>query len=224
MASVFHTARLYQKDIERKQLLGQERTRIAKDVHDDIGASLTRLFMLSEMAKNNLDDQVKTREWLDQISITCRNVTQGMTQIIWALDPKNETFEGVIAYIRQYAFKFLEPTSITCHFDVPEDMPNIKLDIEERRNIYLVFRETLNNIVKHSEASKVWIALRKDDDELFISIKDNGRGFDQENLAKPGNGLVNIKKRMKDIGGQIEIATEPGQGTKTTLTMPMETT
>jgi signal transduction histidine kinase len=218
--SVFHTAQLYQKDIERKEVLDCERKRIAKDIHDDIGASMTRLHLLSEMAKNNPADAVKTKQWLEQISETSDKVMQGMNQIVWALDPKNESFEDVIAYIRRYTMEYLDPTPINCYFNLPEEIPDIQLNIQERRNIYLCFRESLNNMIKHSGAKNVYILIKKTSTHFTIEIKDDGEGFDPKAHEVSGNGLTNMKKRMKDIGGRIEISSEIGKGTEMTLTIP----
>jgi len=233
--ALLHTASLYEKDLDRKLELERERARISQDMHDDVGASLTRISILSELAKNKADTDKETRQWLEQISSTSRSVTEEMSQIVWALNPKNDTLEGLVAYIRRFANEFLEPTSIHCSFKLPETIHHIPLSVEIRRNIYLIVREALHNVVKHSGATEVVITLspslpatpmtsplnplslkergRKGERSLILSIRDNGKGFNPDNLEFPGNGLVNMKKRMKDIRGTFNITSVMGEGT-----------
>jgi len=225
VVSLLHTATLYQKDLDRQLMLERERTRISQDMHDDVGASLTRITILSELAKNNPDTVGETRQWLSQISDTSRGVMEEMSQIIWALNPKNDTLEGLIAYIRRFATEYLEPTSIACIFDLPETLPNLPLTVEVRRNIYLVVREALHNVVKHAGATKVKISLTpqppllqgKGEKSFTLTIRDNGKGFDPAALEFPGNGIVNMKKRMQEIGGELKIKSTTGKGTEILL-------
>lgn len=215
--ALFHTATLYQKDLDRQLMLERERMRISQDMHDDVGASLTRISILSDLAKNKTDDKEESKQWLGQISDTSRDVMEEMNQIIWALNPKNDTLEGLIAYIRRFAYEYLEPTGINCIFNLPEILPNKALTVEVRRNVYLVVRESLHNAVKHSGAAKVWISMQLNEHGFKIAIRDNGAGFDPGNLEFPGNGLINMRKRMKDIGGDFHISSAPGKGTEIEL-------
>jgi signal transduction histidine kinase len=215
--ALFQTAALYQKDLDRQLMLERERTRISQDMHDDIGASLTRISMMSELVKNREDVGEGARQWLGQISGTSRGLMEEMNQIIWALNPKNDNLEGLISYIRRFAFEYLEPVAIKCSFGLPDQLPQTALSVEIRRNVYLVAREALHNVVKHSGATGVDLTLKVEDSKFKILIKDNGKGFDSDNLEFPGNGLVNMKKRMKDIGGEILIRSEPGSGTEIEL-------
>jgi signal transduction histidine kinase len=217
VVALFQTAALFQKDLDRQLMLERERARISQDMHDDIGASLTRISMMSEMVKNREDVGAGARQWLGQISGTSRGLMEEMNQIIWALNPKNDNVEGLITYIRRFAFEYLEPAAIKCHFDLPQKLQEKKLSVETRRNIYLVVREALHNVMKHSGARGVDIRLSMVDGRFSISIKDDGKGFDPGKLEFPGNGLVNMKKRMNDIGGEIAIKSEPGFGTEIEL-------
>jgi signal transduction histidine kinase len=214
MIALFHTASLYQKDLDRQLMLERERARISQDMHDDVGASLTRISILSEVAKSRDDIPDETRQSLDQISETSRGVMEEMGQIIWALNPKNDTLAGLVSYLRRFANEYLEPTSVNCTFNLPESLPEQALSVEIRRNVYLVVREALHNVVKHSGASNVSIRLKIEDDGFKIEIKDDGKGFDPDKLEFPGNGLVNMKKRMEDIGGEILIRSQKVEGTE----------
>ncbi len=212
--SLFHTANLYQNDLDRQLMLERERTRISQDMHDDVGASLTRISILSDLAKSKTEINGETREWLGKISETSREVTQEMSQIIWALNPKNDTLEGLVAYIRRFINEYLEPTDLTCTFDFPLEIAVHALSVEVRRNVYLVVREAMHNIVKHSGASQVWISMKMNEHGFIISIKDDGTGFDPGNLEFPGNGLINMRKRMYDIGGDFKITSASSMGTE----------
>jgi signal transduction histidine kinase len=212
--ALFNTAHLYQKDLDRQLMLERERARISQDMHDDVGASLTRISILSDLAKNKDDISGETRQWLGQISDTSRGVMEEMSQIIWALNPVNDTLGGLIAYLRRFVNEYLDPTSIDFTFDLPETLPDRALSVEVRRNVYLVVREALHNVVKHSGAKKVWISTNLNEHGFRIMIRDNGNGFDPEKLEFPGNGLINMKKRMNDIGGEFLIKSLIGEGTE----------
>jgi len=220
VVSLLHTAGLYQKDLDRRLMLERERARISQDMHDDVGASLTRISILSEMAKNNPEITGETKQWLGQINDTSRGVMEEMSQIIWALNPKNDTLEGLVAYVRRFANEYLEPTSISCSFELPVKLPELPLSVEVRRNIYLVVREALHNVVKHSGATRVLISLTIQ--PLTLSICDNGRSFDPDKLEFTGNGLINMRKRMNDIGGELHISSVPEKGTEIELVVKIK--
>jgi len=220
--ALFQMAALYQKDLDRQLMLERERARISQDMHDDVGASLTRISMMSDLEKNRTDIGVGSRQWLGQISDTSRGLMEEMNQIIWALNPKNDNLEGLVTYLRRFAFEYLEPTAISCVFDLPGELPNQALSVEVRRNVYLVVREALHNVVKHAGATKVQISLVMNQNGFRILIKDDGKGFDPGRLEFPGNGLVNMKKRMNDIGGEIVIKSEVDLGTEIELIVSLK--
>jgi signal transduction histidine kinase len=222
VVALLHTAGLYQKDLDRQLMLERERARISQDMHDDVGASLTRISILSELAGNNGDNSPQTKQWLLQISETSREVMEEMSQIIWALNPRNDTLQGLVAYLRRYAFEYLEPTPVNCTFELPENLSSLAMSVEVRRNIYLSVREALHNVVKHSGAQKLNISLQMEEHQFSIVIKDDGNGFDTEKLEYTGNGLVNMKKRMMDIGGEFRINAEYGTGTELKLIVPLK--
>jgi signal transduction histidine kinase len=224
ITSVFQTASLYQKDLDRQLMLERERTRIARDVHDDVGANLTRISILSELAKKNASDSVMIGPWLQQISETSHNVILDMTQIIWALNPKNDILEGLIAYVRRFALEYLETTPVKCTFDLPEELPALPLSGEVRRNIYLCIREALHNVVKHSDASNILISLKLNGQGFIITIKDDGKGFDASNPSMFGNGLINMEKRIRGVGGRLVIRTAEKLGTEIAFVVPIQRT
>jgi signal transduction histidine kinase len=215
--ALLQTANLFRKDLDRQLMLEKERARISQDMHDDVGSSLTRISILSELARNSPEIKGVTRQWLEQIGNTSREVTEEMSQIIWALNPKNDTMEGLIAYIRRFASEYTEPTSLHLEFDLPGVLPISAKSAEIRRNIYLVVREALHNVVKHSGAKKVCISATAKEPWFYITISDDGNGFDPQDLKFPGNGLTNMKKRMEEIGGELLVKSNPGIGTEITL-------
>lgn len=221
VVSMFYTAKLYQDDLNRKLMLEQERTRIARDIHDDVGASLTRISIMSEIVKKTISVPKKTERMLSQISDSCRVVTQEMTQIIWALSPRNDNFESLAGYVRSFAVEFLGPLKINCHFEYPDDIHHLKFGAEKRRNIFLSIREALNNVAKHSKASNVSISFGKDGGWLTVSVTDDGNGFNSCQQKSRGNGLLNINKRMKIIGGKSRIKSQVGCGADVMLLIPV---
>ncbi len=219
--ALFHTASLYQKDLDRQLMLERERVRISQDMHDDVGASLTRIAMMSDLVRNMNDTRIDAREWLGQISDTSREVMEEMSQIIWALNPQNDTLEGLVAYIKRFSNEYIGPTSVRCTFNFPASLPVRALSVETRRNVYLVVREAVHNVVKHSDAKSVTITLEVFEGGFRIGVKDDGKGFDPERLEFPGNGLVNMRKRMEEIGGDLLILSKPGEGAEILLTVTM---
>lgn len=220
--ALLNMAGLYQKDLDRQLMLERERARISQDMHDDVGASLTRISILSELAKNKTETTGDAKQWLGQISDTSRGVMEEMNQIIWALNPKNDTLEGLVAYMRRFVYEYLEPTTVNCSFDLPETLPNKALNVEVRRNVYLVVREALHNVVKHAVATKVFVSMRMNEHGFRVMIKDDGKGFDHDNPEFPGNGLINMKKRMNDIDGKFLIKSKTGEGTVIELVVPLK--
>jgi signal transduction histidine kinase len=221
IVALFKTAELYERDLNRHLMLEEERVRIAKDIHDEVGAKLTRISIMSEGAKNKNTDASKTDKWLQSIAETSREVTQDMTQIIWALSPQNNTMEGLIAYLRRYSIEYLEPANMECQFVAPENLNEIHLRPEARRNVYLCVKEALNNIVKHSGAGKVIISVIQDHEWISILIKDNGNGFEMGEKKLNGNGMSNMKTRMLAIGGKACTRSGEKEGTEVLLMIPL---
>jgi signal transduction histidine kinase len=140
-----------------------------------------------------------------------------LQDIIWVLNPKNDTLESLAAYIREYALKFFESFRIETHFIYPEKFPLIKLSEETRRNIFLTIKESFNNIGKHAWCDTVTLNIRITANNIEIIIKDDGKGFDVNHTREFGNGLMNMRNRIEQIGGTYEIQSEPGNGTESRI-------
>jgi signal transduction histidine kinase len=195
----------------------EERNRIAHDMHDDLGSGLTKIAILSEVAKTQLLQPEKARAQLENIAVSSRELVDSLQDIIWILNSKNDTLESLASYIREYALKFLEPTDIDVSFIYPENIADIKLTEEQRRNVFLVIKETLNNTAKYAQCRKVTISLEHAQSNIQFTVTDDGKGFDISNTRSFGNGLQNMKERMLQVNGSCSIFSEPGKGTVSTL-------
>ncbi len=190
-----------------------ERNRISADMHDDLGAGMTTISLYSELAKRKLSDNPIPE--IEKISASANDLLNKMNAIIWSMSSSNDSLGNMIAYIRSYALEYFENTGVQCKIDIPEKLPNIEVIGEIRRNVFLVVKEALNNILKHAGATEVSIKLVRTGDGLTLYIHDNGKGIDMDKLRQFGNGLKNMKKRMSDI--QVDFTIENNNGTLITM-------
>lgn len=200
--------------VEAKQ---EERNRISTDMHDELGSGVTAIRLMSEIVKTKMRDN--TLPEIDKISNNANDLLSKMNTIIWTMSSSNDKLDNMIAYTRSYALEFFESTNIDCHFESAENIPAIEMSGEKRRNVFLCVKESLNNIVKHSKASDVWIKVIVLSGTLEIHIHDNGVGINLQKLREFGNGLNNMKKRIESIEGNFAIVNK--EGTTTTLTVPL---
>ena len=210
--------RKQKSEFEKKQAIEKERTRIATDMHDDLGAGLSRITFLSQsiLTKKIKDELIKTE--LEKITSFSDEMSEKMGEIVWALNEKNDTLADLIAYTRSYAVEYLSNHNIECEANTPLNLPATFITGEMRRNIFLSVKECLHNVVKHAGATKVCFSVQLHH-EMKIVIHDNGKGIDRSNQRAFSNGLENINKRMKEINGKVNFANE--QGTKVSLTVPL---
>jgi len=191
----------------------EERNRISADMHDDLGAGVTTIRLYSELARQKLGDHSIPE--IDKISASSDELLTNMNAIIWSMSSSNDTLGNTIAYIRGYALEFFENTGIECTVNLPAQIPEINVQGEIRRNVFLVVKEALHNILKHASATRVTLSLERVENGLTLTIQDNGVGINPEKLRMFGNGLKNMKKRMQDIGAQFSI--ESNNGTRIIL-------
>lgn len=203
--------------LEQERVVAAERARIARDIHDELGASLTKIHKLAEMMdqQSEVGDQPDTVS--KTISNTARDTIQTMDEIVWAVNPKNDTLKEMADYLVFFTEDFLRPSKITCRLDVSLDLPAIPVTAEVRHNLFMVVKEALNNAVKHADAGQIRFGLDYVANKLTVEIADNGRGFCFDKLAATGNGLENMQKRISAIGGELKIQSQPGQGTTVSL-------
>lgn len=220
IAGLLRTAHLYQRELMRQLEFERERVRIAGDMHDEIGSSLTKIVIASELAlKTELPDE--TKSLLDRITRTSREVIDSIGNIIWAINPRNDRLDNLAGYMREFASDFFELSAVRCHFVFPDALPDVPFSAETRRNIFLVFKEALNNVLKHANASEVSIRLLVSEQHIEFIVEDNGVGFTSCERRTFGNGLLNMGKRMESIGGVCEIMSRQQGGTKVVIGMPV---
>lgn len=213
-------ARLRLERLEQQHAVERERSRIAKDIHDDLGANLTQIVFLSQRADDSAHEAKDFRPWLQQIPATARRTIQSLDEIVWAINPKHDSLESLANYLSQFAQEHLTLAGVRCVLDVPTVLPSVVLSAEIRHNLLLAAREALQNVVAHAAATEVRVALRLDPSGLNIVIADNGRGFESQLPPRDGNGLHNIRRRLADIGGEADISSQPGGGTTVRLRIP----
>lgn len=201
------------KILEQEHALEKERLRISQDMHDEIGASLTRISILSELAMKESNLTPGSTGTVGKIAEISGQAVDELSEIIWAMNPKNDSLDSFAAYVRRYTYTYLEETGIQIHFGFPEEIPAIPMSSEIRRNLFLTIKEGLHNIVKHSGADKVTLALTINNKNTELTLKDNGHGFDPGSAMITGNGLSNMKKRIQSCGGTYNLSSSPGTGT-----------
>jgi len=196
----------------------EERNRISADMHDDLGAGMTTIRLYSELAKNKLLDNPIPE--IDKISSSSNELLNKMNAIIWSMSSSNDSLGNLTAYIRSYALEYFEGSGVDCRISIPDDLPNIEVIGEIRRNVFLVVKEALNNVLKHAKATRVTITLERVPGGLTLYIHDNGVGIDLDKLRQFSNGLKNMKKRMADVN--IDFSIENKNGTLITLHREVE--
>ena len=208
--------------LERTRAIEEERARIARDIHDDLGTVLSRISMASESASLEAAAGSTQQKRLDEIWQASRDLTRTMEQIVWAQNPVHDTIDNTAAYFASFAADLLKPAGIVCRLDIPIDLPHAPLEADKRHALFLVFKEALNNIIKHAKASNVWIVLRVDDRGLSLLVRDDGCGFDPHAAGSwRGNGLSNMKTRLERAGGDVKITSAPGEGTRIGILLPL---
>jgi signal transduction histidine kinase len=214
--------------LERERAMERERARIAQDIHDDLGASLTRIAMLSESVRGDTRVPEPVAKNLDRIFGTARELTRAMDEIVWAVNPRHDTLDSLANYLSRFAHDYLSAAEIRCRLDVPLQLPALPVMAEMRHNLFLAFKEALHNVVQHSGAAEVRVELKLEIAQLTLRVADDGRGFNTATPAEGhaaigriarGNGLTNMRRRLADIGGACEIGSKPGMGTAVVFTV-----
>lgn len=207
--------------LQEQHALEQERSRIAQDIHDELGASLTRIALLTELGLKHKERADEVSADLNKISATAREAVRAMDAIVWAVNPRNDTLDHFANYVSQFAEEFFRLTPIRYRLDVPPDLPDRPLSTEARHHLFLAVKESLNNVVRHSGASEVWLRLTCAHDQLSVVIEDNGKGFLDGKPVPGHDGLVNLRSRLEGMGGTCLVDSQPGKGTRVTLVLPL---
>lgn len=201
------------KRLERENALQKERARIAQDIHDDIGAHMTRISLLTDLTERHLDQPALAGKHVTQIARISRSAIKALDEIVWAANPRNDTVSDLLDYAGQYAVDFLQIANIRCRVDFPTGIPHLVLSGEMRHGLFLSVKEALHNVVKHAHATEVWLRVKLAKDALEFVIEDNGRGFATVPDDALADGLRNMRERLAELGGKCSIESRPGAGT-----------
>lgn len=212
---------LYRYRLNQALKLQSVRNRIASDLHDEIGSTLSSISIYSEVIDDRTKDSLpEVTPVIHRISESTGNMMDAMSDIVWAINPGNDRFENILSRIQAFAAEILEAKNCMLHLQVDQELHHIKLGMETRKNFYLIFKEAVNNTAKYANAKNVWINMWLHNNQVHFIIKDDGQGFDLQQ-QKQGNGLNNIRKRAGELQGRVDIVSEKGKGSSVKLNFPV---
>lgn len=216
------------KRLEQERALAGERTRIARDLHDEMGAKLCRISFLSEHVRRTAGTPPDVQQQIDSISDASREVLHSLDEIVWAVNPQNDSLEHLVSYLGQYAQDYFQMTGIECELDIAPQFPPHPLSSQVRHHLFLAAHEAFTNILKHAGATQAKVAMTCSGATFAFAASDNGCGFDpaaqtsrSAEMTDAGNGLHNMRQRLADIGGRCEIHTASGKGTVVHFILPL---
>lgn len=210
--------------LRQQNALEQERTRIARDIHDELGTHLTEIALLSELGQIHRQSPRVVAEDLRRISDRAREAVTSADAIVWTVNPRNDSLDHLANYIVRFTEDFFHLTSIRCRLDVPAALPHFICSTQYRRHLCLAVKEVCNNVVRHAGATEVWLRMALQDRQFRIVIEDNGKGFSGAIMPEGSDGLRNLHQRMNELRGRLEIASQLGKGTAVSLITPLEQT
>ena len=206
---------------ERQRAIEQERTRVAQDLHDELGATLTEVSMLGSLARTeSLPPETKDR-YLEQLARVSRSLVATLDEIVWAVNPKYDSVASLASYYSLFAQRFLNLGGMACRLQVAESFPDTPMDSRLRHGVFLAYKEALNNAVRHSGATEVRISMEVVDHQLNITVADDGKGFDAESSFPGSDGLANMRQRMEKLGGLCHVKSRTGEGTLIEFQLPL---
>jgi signal transduction histidine kinase len=210
------------KELELQQNLAEQRQRISRDLHDDVGSTLNSISVYSEIAKQQLKvTNPESLPILERIGDSSRDLVSTINDIVWAINPQNDKFENIALKMRLFAADLLMPEDVDFDFQADTSLNDVNLSLEQRKQFYLIFKEAINNVYKSAECSTLKVHLELCEKNICMTIVDNGKGFDTQN-PKQGNGLKSMAERAKILRGVLEIYSESGKGTRVKLRFPIE--
>ena len=193
------------------------RNEIARDLHDDMGSTLSSIHIISQLA---LKESGPATKYFQRIAEHSAKMMESMSDMVWSINPENDSLQKMLAKMKEFSAEILEPRNMSYRFQGEETLNGTALDVAKRKNIFLIFKETINNAAKYSEGTVVDIRIAHVDNDLQLVIRDNGKGFDLSKMPQ-GNGLRNMKERAREINAELGFETVPGQGTTLRLTLPL---
>ena len=218
-------ARVKIEDLKRRRAVDAERERIARDLHDDVGASLTQMALQSQLADRNLKQQPeRASSYLKEIFKTARQMTRSLDEIVWAVNPGNDVLDNFVSFLASFVQDFTEGAGLRSRFDLPDTVPPLAIPSTVRHHLYLATKETLHNVVKHAGATEVTMAVTLENGTCAIVLSDNGSGSDAPSEAPGADGLINLKTRLEQLGGTCTRHSTPGEGTSIEMRFPLDRT
>jgi signal transduction histidine kinase len=208
--------------LQREHALAQERSRIAQDLHDSLGADLTQMALLGELALRNLDRPGSARRHLEKLFASAHGAARQLDTVVWAVNPAHDTVESVVQHLCKFAQEFLALAGVRCRLAVPEELPQVALSSPVRHDLFLAVKEALHNVVRHAAATLVTLRILIRGRELVVEVEDNGKGLSGGTHLPEQDGLDNIQARMAKVGGCSECVSGPGgKGTRVRMRMPI---
>lgn len=207
--------------LEQQQVLEQERARVARDLHDELGSDLTEIAMLLARAQTPQTSPERSREYLGQATAKARQTVTALDEIVWAMNPRHDSVGSLVSYLCLHAERFLSLAGIAWRLEEGQAPPELPLDSSRRHHLFLAFKEALTNVVRHSSASEVRFRLDVMNGELVLTVRDNGRGLPTGTLAPGRDGLGNLRNRCEKLGGRLEVESRPGGGTTLRFCLPL---
>ena len=212
---------IYRIRVRQVLKLYRLRSSIAKDLHDDVGSALSSIALLSRIAHDGKTNaRLNPDEIFSRIGDTSKRMIDLMDDIVWSVNPDNDRFSNMLIRMREYAVEMLEAKDIDFTFKVSENIDELKIPMQMRKDYFLIFKESVNNLAKYSESANAAIAIERISRHIVTTIKDNGKGFDTQ-LINSRNGLKNMQQRATALKGKLVIESQPGKGTQVTLTIPV---
>ena len=206
---------------ERRREIEQERARVAHDLHDDLGSRLTEVNMLATLAKSQTTSPEEKGRYLSELTQTAAQMVTSLDEIVWAVNPRNDTIASLASYFGAYAQRLLDIAGVMCGLDIAEDLPELPLDPKFRQDLFFAFKEALNNVVRHATAKQVWLRISARAGSLIVELADDGRGFDPRQRHPGEDGLANMSERLQALGGECKITSDPHKGTTVRFCAPL---
>lgn len=220
LTGLFLASRLFLKS-QMEKVVRRERTRIAVDLHDDLGGGLTQLVLLGETSRRDIPQDSTAADALGRLCDQSRGLLRGMNETVWLINSERDTIRDFASYVTKYAESFFLGSPVRCRFSIEDDLPPLPCDLGIRRNLFLAVKEALNNILRHSQASAAEVGIRRQRHELVVVIRDNGNGFDA-GAAGEGNGLCNMARRAREAGGSFKVESRAEDGTLIEFRVPLQ--
>jgi signal transduction histidine kinase len=208
--------------VEQQHAMEQERGRIAQDLHDELGSSLTEITMLGVRAQAGGTAPTKRSEYLEQMSEKARQMVTALDEIVWAMNPTHNSLGSMMSYFSIYAERFLGLANISLRIEAPLDEGDYVVDSRRRHQLFLAFKEALTNVVRHSKATEVRLRVEVREREMWLSVSDNGLGWSDGGLSEEMDGVINMRTRLEKLGGRFEIKSKSGSGTEVRFEMPLK--